>query len=117
MIVECTRYRINGQRKALFEQAYRKAAEVLAPSNHYLRHELLHGVENPDYYALRIEWDSEEWHLNGFQSTPEFKIFLALVRPFVRDIKEICCYEASYEGRIRGQSPTEPDLLSIVVGD
>lgn len=117
MIVECTRYKIDEHRKALFEQAHRTAAGVLASSNHCLRHELSHSMENPNYYTLRIEWDSEGRHPTGFRSTREFKTFLALVRPFVRDIREICCYEVSCEGCIRGQSPTEPDLLSIVVGD
>jgi quinol monooxygenase YgiN len=93
MIVEHTQYKIDEKRKAPFEQAYRKAVEALASLNHYLRYELSRSAENPDYYTLRIEWDSEEGHLNGFRSSPEFKTFLSLVRPYVRDIQEMCCYE------------------------
>jgi len=44
-------------------------------------------------YILRIEWDSEEGHLQGFRSSPEFKAFFAAVQPFVKDIDEMRHYE------------------------
>ena len=106
MIVEHTQYKIDEKRRALFEQANRMAAEVLASSHHCLRYELSRSAENPDYYTLRIEWDSEEAHLNGFRSSPEFKTFLSLVRPYVRDIQEMCSYEVME--RTRNQAEANP---------
>ena len=94
MIVEYTRYKIDEKRRALFERAYEKAGEALRSSSNCLHYELSHCTENPDFYILRIEWDSEEGHLKGFRNSPEFKTFFALVQPYVKDIEEMRHYEA-----------------------
>jgi hemoglobin len=99
MIVEYTRYKIDEQRRGTFEQAYKKAVEPLAASSHYLAHELSHCTEAPDCYVLRIEWDSEEGHLKGFRSSPEFKSFFASIQPFVKDIEEMRHYQVLSDGR------------------
>ena len=93
MIAEYTRYKIEAGRRETFESAYQKAAESLKASPHCQAYELSHWVEDPDYYVLRIEWDSEEGHLKGFRSSPEFQPFLAAVRPFITDIQEMRHYQ------------------------
>jgi quinol monooxygenase YgiN len=98
MIVEYTRYKIDEARRNNFEDAYKKAGESLEASSHCLRYELSHCVEDPDHYALRIEWDSEEGHLKGFRSSPEFKAFFPLVQPYVKDIEEMRHYEVISTG-------------------
>lgn len=98
MIVEYTRYKIDEKRRVLFERAYEKAGEGLRSSSHCLRYELSHCTEDPDLYTLRIEWDSEEGHLKGFRSSPEFKTFFALVQPYVEDIEEMRHYEVISAG-------------------
>lgn len=45
--------------------------------------------EEPDQFILRLEWDSEDGHLKGFRSSPEFGAFFAHVRPYVHDIEEM----------------------------
>ena len=98
MIVEYTRYKIDEKRRALFEGAYEKAGEALRSSSHCQRYELSHCTEDPNYYTLRIEWDSEEGHLKGFRGSPEFKTFFALVQPYVKDIEEMRHYEVISAG-------------------
>ena len=98
MIVEYTRYKIDEKRRILFERAYDKAGEALRSSSHCLRYELSHCTEARDYYTLRIEWDSEEGHLNGFRNSSEFKTFLTLVQPYVKDIEEMRHYEVISAG-------------------
>ena len=93
MIVEYTRYKIDTKRRALFERVYEKAGEALGSSSHCLRYELARCTEDPENYILRIEWDSEEGHLKGFRTSPEFKTFFALVQPYVKDIEEMRHYE------------------------
>jgi hemoglobin len=82
MIVEYTRYKIDSTRREAFEMAYKKAVGSLVVSTHCLDYELAHCREDPDYYTLRIEWDSEE-----------FRTFFADVQPFVKDIEEMRHYE------------------------
>ena len=81
MIVEYARYNIGRKPQALFERVYEKAGEILGSSGHCLRYELSHCKEKPENYILRIEWDSEDGHLKGFRTSPEFKTFFALVQP------------------------------------
>src|SRR5262249_11435364 len=97
--VEYTRYKIDQPRRSAFEKAYANAASSLSASSHCLAYELSHCTENPEHYVLRIEWDSEEGHLKGFRSSPEFKTFFALVQPFVKDIEEMRHYDVLFANR------------------
>jgi quinol monooxygenase YgiN len=99
MIAEYTRYKIDEQRRSAFEKAYKKAGESLEASTHCLAYELSHCTEDPDHYILRIEWDSEDGHLKGFRTSPEFKSFFALVQPYVKDIEEMRHYRVISVGR------------------
>jgi quinol monooxygenase YgiN len=93
MIVEYTRYKIDEARREGFEMSYKKAGVSLEASSHCLGYELSHCTEDPDHYILRIEWDSEEGHLKGFRSSPEFKSFFVAIQPFVKDIEEMRHYQ------------------------
>ena len=93
MIVEYTRYKIDEQRRIIFEKAYKKAVESIAASGHCLAYEFSHCTEDPEHYVLRIEWDSEEGHLKGFRSSPEFRSFFASIQPYVKDIEEMRHYQ------------------------
>jgi quinol monooxygenase YgiN len=106
MIVEYTRYKIDEGRRSVFEKAYKKAGESLDASSHCLAYELSHCTEDPEHYVLRIDWDSEEGHLKGFRTSPEFKTFFASVQPYVKDIQEMRHYQViSVGGKARKASP------------
>ena len=94
MVIEYIRYSVPEERRADFEQAYGEAASVLDASEHCLGYEVSHGVEEPEHYVVRIEWDSLEGHERGFRSSPEFQTFFASVRPFFENIEEMRHYEA-----------------------
>ena len=93
MIVEYIRYQISSDKQRSFEGAYAEAAASLEASEHCLRYELSHGVEEPESYILRIEWDSQEGHERGFRGSPEFKTFFSAVKLFFDNIKEMRHYE------------------------
>jgi quinol monooxygenase YgiN len=95
MVVEYIRYRIPHERQVRFEAAYGDAAASLDVSEHCLAYELSHGVEEPERYILRIEWDSLDGHEHGFRRSPEFQPFFAAVRPFVDDIEEMRHYDVT----------------------
>ncbi len=95
MVIEYIRYEISEDRRPGFELAYGRAARVLDASEHCLRYEIARGVEEPGNYVVRIEWDSVEGHEQGFRKSPEFRGFLAEVRPFFDDIREMSHYEAT----------------------
>ncbi len=60
MIVEYIRYLIPAEQAVEFEDAYRRAGAILTADEHCLRDETSRGVENPDRYVVRIEWDPVE---------------------------------------------------------
>jgi quinol monooxygenase YgiN len=95
MIVECARYKIDEARRAAFERDYAEAAKSLQASPHCLAYELSHCTEDPSYYVLRMEWDSEEGHLKGFRSSPEFREFFQHIKAYVKDMEEMRHYQVT----------------------
>jgi quinol monooxygenase YgiN len=93
VIVEYIRYLIPAERAVEFEDAYRRAGAILTADEHCLRHEVSRGVENPDRYVVRIEWDSVEGHEQGFRKSVAFAEFFALVKPFFAAIEEMTHYQ------------------------
>jgi len=95
MIVEYIRYTIDTARADAFDRAYRDAADALDASEYCERYEVSRCSEDPTRHVVRIEWDSEQGHLNGFRESPEFRSFFESVRPFVNDIEEMRHYEVT----------------------
>lgn len=95
MIVEYIRYKLPTERAEQFEAAYVTAAASLDASSHCLGYELARGVEEPEHYVLRIQWDSLDGHMQGFRTGPDFPAFFAAVRPFVDQIAEMKHYRAT----------------------
>jgi quinol monooxygenase YgiN len=93
MIVEYIRYEVANA--DAFQQAYQAARSALDTSPHCLAYELARCTEDPSSFILRIEWDSADGHLQGFRKSPEFSVFLAAVRPFLGDIREMRHYEVT----------------------
>lgn len=93
MIIEYIRYTISDDRAESFQTAYQAASRALDASSHCLAYELAQGVEQPDHWILRIDWDSLEGHEQGFRSSPEFRSFFQAVRPFFDDIQEMKHYQ------------------------
>jgi quinol monooxygenase YgiN len=90
MIVEYIRYEIRDA--DAFVGGYERARASLDASPNCLGYELSRCTEEPSSFILRIEWDSAEGHLQGFRKSPLFPPFLAAIRPFVSDIREMRHY-------------------------
>lgn len=90
MIVEYIRYEIPAPEPFLL--GYEAARAALDASPHCLCYELSRCTEEPTSFILRIEWDSLEGHMQGFRRSPEFAAFLAAVRPFIENIREMRHY-------------------------
>jgi quinol monooxygenase YgiN len=93
MIVEYIRYNIDPSRAKDFVTAYETASRSLRDSPHCLGYELSQCTEARESFVLRILWDSEEGHIQGFRTSAQFRPFLAAVQPFVKEIQEMRHYE------------------------
>ncbi|HEV2635999.1 MAG TPA: antibiotic biosynthesis monooxygenase family protein [Actinocrinis sp.] len=98
MVVEYIRYTVPPERTEEFEEAYRKGGLVLDADEHCLRYEVARGVEEPEHYTVRIEWDSVTGHEQGFRTSAGFTDFFAAVRPFFNQIQEMKHYEVRATG-------------------
>jgi heme-degrading monooxygenase HmoA len=102
MIVEYLRYTVPASGAAQFEQAYQSASEVLAADPHCLAYELCRGVEEPEHFIVRLEWDSLEGHEQGFRTSPHFARFFGFVRPYFSNIEEMKHYAVRQSGLPNG---------------
>lgn len=93
MVVEYIHYKIESERQKEFEDAYEQAGRSLNQC-----------VKEPKSYVLRIEWDSQNGHLKGFRTSPEFQTFFEAVRPFFNDVEEMHQYEVTKVMRSRERS-------------
>ncbi|MEO7735503.1 MAG: antibiotic biosynthesis monooxygenase [Kofleriaceae bacterium] len=98
MIVEYIRYEVVAADHAAFLASYAAAASELAASTHCLRYEVTQGVEEPDHFIVRIEWDSVEGHEQGFRTSAQFPGFFAKVKPFFAAIREMKHYRVAASG-------------------
>jgi quinol monooxygenase YgiN len=96
VIVEYIRYAIPADMADGFVAAYRKAGEVLEADPHCLDYEVARGVEQPEHFVVRIEWDSVEGHEQGFRAGPCFGEFFTAVQPFVADIEGMKHYAVQH---------------------
>ncbi len=103
MVIEYIRYRIDGAQHRAFLDAYRSAGEELNAAPNCIRHEISQGVEEPDNFIVRIEWDSIEGHEGGFRRGPQFASFLAKVKPYLAHILEMKHYRLDSAGERAAQ--------------
>ena len=98
MVVEYIRYTVPAEEAGAFEEAYDRAGEILEQDSHCLAFEIARGVEEPEHFIVRIEWDSLEGHEQGFRRSPRFGDFFAAVRPFFSEIEEMKHYDVRATG-------------------
>jgi quinol monooxygenase YgiN len=98
MVVEYIRYEVPLTQRDEFLAAYRSAGEQLADSENCVRYEVAEGVEEPSHVTVRIEWNSLEGHEQGFRGSAQFATFLAKVKPFFAQIREMKHYRVAFRG-------------------
>jgi len=103
MVVEYIRYEVPAPRHDEFLAAYKAAAKELEASAHCVGYEVSEGVEEPNNFTVRIEWDSVEGHEKGFRGSPQFGSFFAKVKPFFSEIREMKHYRVAARGK--GSAP------------
>ena len=93
MIIEYIRYTVPAERAREFSDAYARAGKVLDADIHCLGCEISRGIEEPQHWVVRIQWDSIDGHENGFRKASHFAEFLAAVKPFFSNIEEMKHYQ------------------------
>lgn len=99
MLVEYIRYEVPAARHAEFLASYQAAARELAASDQCLSYEVSQGVEEPDHFMVRIQWQSLEGHEQGFRKSALFPGFFRNVKPFFEQIREMKHYRVDTYGK------------------
>jgi heme-degrading monooxygenase HmoA len=82
MIVEYVRYVIPEDQGGELRAVYQEAGRILSANEHCMAWELSRCVEDPDQHVVRIVWDSQAGHEEGFRASPAFTDFIALLGRF-----------------------------------
>lgn len=90
--VEYVRYQLTDHEPQEFIAAYKEAGKHLAEAPECTGFQLAQCAEDPASLILRINWESEEAHMNGFRKGPHFPPFLKLIGPFIKEIAEMRHY-------------------------
>ena len=98
MIVEIAIIRAKAGQADAMCRGFQAARAVIAQADGYRGSVFHQGIEDPQRFVLRIEWDSAEGHMGGFRSSPEFQTFLQAIGPFVHDIDEMRHYQVMLAG-------------------
>ena len=72
MIVELAIIRAKAGEADRLREGLRAARSVLSRADGYLGSTFLQGIEDPQRFVLRIEWQSVEAHTKGFREGPLF---------------------------------------------
>lgn len=92
MTTEYIRYKIEPAQQQGFIDAITSASEILATVPDGLGYHLGHCQEDKDNFIWRIQWTSEDRHLNGFRKSEAFGPFFQLVKPYYNGIQEMNHY-------------------------
>src|SRR5215831_14584996 len=101
MVVEYIRYEVPPSRAGAFIAGYAAAAKELDASPHCLGYEINRGIEERQNFTVRIGWDSVDGHEEGFRRSEGFRAFLAEVKPFFEQIREMKHYQVVTAARNR----------------
>ena len=122
MVVEYVRYVIAQSKRRAFEAAFERAEKDLKTSPHCSRYELSHCVEEPQYYVLRIEWDSIDAHLRDFGASPEFRTYMDAMKPFLSEEqlkfhygKHHAAYFKNLNALVEGKPEAAMPLREVVI--
>ncbi len=99
MVVEYIRYEVPADKHEEFISGYTSAGKDLQASPHCLAYEISEGVEEPNNFIVRIEWDSVEGHEKGFRTSPQMGPFFQKVKPFFKMIREMKHYTVKAKGK------------------
>ena len=82
MILEHALIDVAPDREDAFEEAFDRAAAIIARSPGFLGARLHRGIERPSRYLLLVEWERLEDHLQGFRQSAAFTEWRAVLGPF-----------------------------------
>jgi heme-degrading monooxygenase HmoA len=73
MIFEAAMLYVKQGKEKEYEEAFRKASEIISSMKGYLSHELQRCMEVEGKYLLLVKWEALEDHIVGFRQSSEYQ--------------------------------------------
>ncbi|GHI01174.1 antibiotic biosynthesis monooxygenase family protein [Neobacillus kokaensis] len=73
MILEAAMLQVKEGMEAEYEEAFRKASEIISSMKGYISHELQRCMEVKGKYLLLVQWETLEDHTVGFRQSEEYQ--------------------------------------------
>jgi heme-degrading monooxygenase HmoA len=84
MVYEIAILRVNPEKTQEFEKMYSEVVGVLRRQKGYKRDQLLHAIERPNEYILKVTWEGVESH-QAFIDSSEYPLMAEPFGKFVLD--------------------------------
>ncbi len=82
MVLEAAVLNVRVGQEVAFEEAFRKARNIIASSRGYNGHQLHRCLEKPNQYILLVRWDRLEDHIEGFRQSAAYAEWKRLLHHF-----------------------------------
>jgi heme-degrading monooxygenase HmoA len=82
MILEAVMLKVRPGMEEEYEEAFRRASEIIASMKGYISHELQRCIEVKGKYLLLVKWETLEDHTVGFRQSNEYQEWKQLLHRF-----------------------------------
>ncbi|WP_226702002.1 antibiotic biosynthesis monooxygenase family protein [Microbulbifer elongatus] len=89
MILEVAILDVKSSQNEKFEDAFKKAQNIISSIPGYVSHQLQKCLEKEGRYILLVNWEKLEDHTEGFRKSPEYQDWKALLHHFYNPFPEV----------------------------
>ncbi len=89
MILEVAILDVKSSQNEKFEDAFKKAQNIISSIPGYVSHQLQKCLEKESRYILLVNWQKLEDHTEGFRKSPEYQDWKALLHHFYDPFPEV----------------------------
>ncbi|SMQ79523.1 Heme-degrading monooxygenase HmoA [Bacillus sp. OV166] len=82
MILEAVMLKVRPGMEEEYEEAFRRASEIIASMKGYISHELQRCIEVKGKYLLMVKWETLEDHTVGFRKSNEYQEWKKMLHRF-----------------------------------
>ena len=93
MVIELAKLQVKTGQETAFEEAFDKAALIIASMPGYISHRLRKSPEQASRYLLLVEWQTLEDHTIGFRQSPQYQQWSELLHHFYAPFPAVEYYQ------------------------
>lgn len=100
MILEVAILDVKPNQEQEFEDAFKKAQEIISSMNGYISHQLQKCIEKNNRSLLLVNWETLEDHTIGFRESKDYQEWRALLHHYYEPFPEVEHYESVFNNTL-----------------